>query len=114
MGNLIRSSGQEWKLTATVVALVLTGAATLFQYLGPRTTMVLGGLLILLTGFASLLLVASVRCPRCRKSLGWWAMKTQSPGSWYSVLAGLDECPCCRHKPPEEKPVADAAIRTGP
>ncbi len=37
----------------------------------------------------------SIRCPKCRRSLGWWAYSTGSPTKARAMLVNATECPYC-------------------
>jgi hypothetical protein len=41
------------------------------------------------------LLLATVRCRNCERSLSWWAVSTREPASAVDALFNLEKCPYC-------------------
>lgn len=52
-----------------------------------------GGIIVGCVGLV--IFYVGTRCPQCRRSLGWTAIRTQSVGRWYRWLVGLQRCPHC-------------------
>jgi hypothetical protein len=97
--DLVSATGQAWKLTLSNGALLAAGAAAAIQFLGPREWTLAAVGAVLVTGTAGLFLVATVSCRSCRKSLGFWAMRTMT---WQDVLRTLQACPHCGRSAAEE------------
>lgn len=44
-------------------------------------------------GFVFLSMV--IRCPVCRKNVGWHVLSTEDASKWFKTLISLDRCPFC-------------------
>lgn len=95
--RLIEASGQGWKLTCAWVTLAFGGVATAIDLLGPPAVSVPASLAVIALGSMALLFLVQIRCPACRRSLGWWALRTQRIGRWQDGLASVERCPRCGH-----------------
>jgi hypothetical protein len=93
--TLVEATGQAWKLSAFHYAMVAVGIASAVQFLGPREWMLPAFLTVLALGAASLAVLVAVRCPSCRRSLGLWAMTTQTPTRFMVALETVEACPRC-------------------
>lgn len=97
--SAVKKTGQLWKWTVSS-ALVILGAFAMFAGIvmpadDARTTFVLviAGLMVAVIGLV--LALATIRCPRCRTPWVWWAMKSQSAGTWLVWLMSRTHCPRC-------------------
>lgn len=79
--------------------LLAAGLAFAVQVLGPRESRLVAFGFVLATGVVALAMLVSVRCPRCRRSLGVWALKAGGVTTWQDALAGLEVCPYCKSSP---------------
>lgn len=46
--------------------------------------------------------MAAIRCPGCRVSLAWFAIRRQPHDQWFSWLSEVSTCPVCRYSHPKE------------
>jgi len=93
--SMIESSHQTWKVNAAMAALVLAGIGAVVSFAGPRQARLGADLVLFCSGFMSMGFVRSVRCPKCRKSLGWWAFRHSRLDRWREDLESLTSCPLC-------------------
>jgi hypothetical protein len=100
--DLVSATGQAWKLRLSNGVLFVAGVAAAVQLLGPREWTLAAVGIVMAAGTVGLLLVARIRCRSCRKSLGYWAMRTQGVMEWQNALATLQACPHCGRPAAEE------------
>lgn len=105
MQSFLGSTGQARKLDVALVSLTMAAVAGIAQFLGPKEWTMPGFAGVLAFGTLGLVLLLRVRCPRCHRSLGFWAMRNHSMGKWQTALQTVGECPYCRYTP---GPVAKA------
>jgi Zn ribbon nucleic-acid-binding protein len=95
---LVEGSGQGWKVTLGIGALLVAAAGSIFQLFGPselRTPVIAAAIAAGLVGIAAML---AVRCPSCGRSLGLWAFRTGTLTTWHDRLVEAPECPSCGHR----------------
>lgn len=93
--SFIRATGQGWKLVVGGLLFAVTGLAAAAFHLGPdqtrssaRTAQAVAGLL----AFAA---IWWIRCPACRRSVGFWSFK-QAVGKFGPTdLPSVSRCPYC-------------------
>lgn len=110
---LVEATGQAWKLSACHGGLMAAGIAFAVQILGPREWRMAAFFTVIALGAASLAVVVAVKCPSCRKSLGLWALATQTPTRFKETLESVAECPRCGWGERREQPVHAPPIREG-
>ncbi len=102
--SFLESTGQQWKLNVALGTLAWGAVAGAVQFFGPRELAVPASGAVLALGTIGLVLLVRIRCPRCRKSLGFWAMRTQSFGKWQDALHTTEACPSCGYVPDSAPP----------
>jgi hypothetical protein len=95
---LVAASGQGWKVTAGIGALIVAAAASLLQLLGPPEAKVPAIGVAIASGLLGLVALLAVRCPSCGRSLGLWAFRTGSLTTWHESLVEVPACPYCGHR----------------
>jgi hypothetical protein len=102
--SLLFRTHQMWKLRAAAIGSLVSGLAFLaaawmadFNLSGHYYLFGLYGTVIATT----LVLPSSIRCPRCRVSWYWAAMKTGS--EWYKTLTSQIVCPVCCYPAADRK-----------
>ena len=81
-----------------MLLLVVCAIAAAVQFLGPGESRLFARDVCMVVGLLALVLIWSVRCPSCRRSIGFSSFKTQSPVGWQQALSAVEECPYCRHR----------------
>ena len=83
------------------MAAVVTGGiiilfqGALYDPIGEETTMVLVGLGAFLGMSGFIWAIFSIKCPKCKLKLLYFAIQKQKLGSWLTWLLELKECPQC-------------------
>lgn len=95
---LVAGSGQAWKVTAGIGALVVAAAASIFQFVAPDAMKTPAIAVVIASGVLGGLSILAVGCPSCRRSLGLWAFQTGSLTTWHERLVEAEECPFCSHR----------------
>jgi hypothetical protein len=95
--SLLHKTKQRWKLVAVFVLFVIPGLILALLLFVPWNVFekkrIAIQLLLTGTGVVGLtVFLATLRCPRCRRSLGRWAL-TNSSGVFR--LLALQRCPYC-------------------
>jgi DNA-directed RNA polymerase subunit RPC12/RpoP len=101
---LVAGTGQAWKVTAGIGAMVVAAVGSVVQFLGPGE---LRGQVIavaIAAGLAGIAVLLWVRCPRCGRSLGAWAFQTGSLTTWHEALVEASACPYCGHRAGDATP----------
>lgn len=101
--SLADVTGQGWKITSGIVCFVITGIATLIEQLGPRETMVAASLVAAAAGVLAVVAIWSVRCRKCRRSLGLWTFSRPMKAHAPEVLPSMPACPYCRYTGQEDR-----------
>jgi hypothetical protein len=106
---MIVQTRQMWKLWVAaallLVALALQAASMFYgeELLLPRVGRIWVGPLGFAFGIATLSwTIVSIRCPRCRRSLAYWAISRNAWNRWLPTLLGLKACPICGSNPGEK------------
>jgi hypothetical protein len=98
----LERTGQRWKVLAFGLFFVLPGLVLAALFFVPWTTverdrgrMMFELLLTAVAVIELLLFLATLRCPRCRKSAGRWALSNKQgvPRLW-----AMQECPFSRSR----------------
>jgi Zn ribbon nucleic-acid-binding protein len=96
---LVAGSGQGWKVTLGIGALLVAAAASIFQLVGPSELRTPAIAAAIASGLLGILAMLAVRCPSCGRSLGLWAFQTGTLTTWHERLVEAPECPSCGHRP---------------
>jgi hypothetical protein len=92
---LVAGSRQAWKVTLGLGALVVAAVASVLQLVGPGHLKDLAIAAAVASGALGIAALVSVRCPRCRRSLGVWAFRSGSLTTWHEALVEVAACPYC-------------------
>jgi hypothetical protein len=92
---LVAGSGQAWKITAGIVSMGVAAIAGGIQLLGPPELRDVAVLVVLAASVFAVAVLWWVRCPRCGRSLGVWAVRTGSLTTWHEELTTVAACPDC-------------------
>ncbi|MBK9517385.1 MAG: signal peptidase II [Anaeromyxobacter sp.] len=95
--SFVRATGQGWKLTLAWVLFAATAVAVLLDWLAPRDVALTASLVSAIVGTLSCVAFWSIRCPSCRRSVGFWTFKQPLRTSGPEALASLRSCPYCQH-----------------
>lgn len=110
--SFVRATGQGWKLTLAWVLFGVAAVAVLLDRLGPRDVALTAGVVSAIVGTLSCVAFWSIRCPSCRRSVGFWTFKQPLRTAGPEALASLRSCPYCRH-PGQEEAAPDAPAGSG-
>jgi hypothetical protein len=110
--SLLIRTQQMWKLTTLAMGslssmMILLAAIWEGDSRSPRICLPLV-LLATIVSAISLIVPYYIRCPRCRTSWFWVAMKTSKlsrEGGWYRALRSQSICPVCSY------PAADRRVQ---
>jgi len=106
----LSATGQLWKLKLATVLAVLSFISLILMILGVNAP---ENIILRITGMTEelactwfmlfafllfLLLFWSVKCPDCKKCIGYHVAKTADVNEWLSVLSRLAACPLCGSK----------------
>ena len=105
--NLIRRSGQTWKIAAGGLCLLVAVIAAGFAQLGPPplfgTAPEWTALISAVFGLGALMFGSlAVRCPDCRARWVWMAVSEQNHNELIRWLLTLHACPKCGYGAPQE------------
>lgn len=95
---LVAGSGQGWKVTSGIGALMVAAAASIFQLVAPAELRAPAIAIAIASGVVAAVAMLAVRCPGCERSLGLWAFRTGSLTTWHERLVEAQECPSCGHR----------------
>jgi hypothetical protein len=90
-------TGQGWKVTAGNFSVAATLVAVGVSLFAPRASRFAADLAAIALGAVTITLYASIRCPRCRRSIGWHALRREPIARWYDAIALRADCPGCGH-----------------
>ena len=93
--SLVARSGQSWKVAVGIWTLVVGGFAVGIELLGPPEFRTAASVLVLVLAFLGFGVLWSVRCPKCRRSLGFAAFEKGRLMTWHEDLAFMTACPRC-------------------
>lgn len=100
-------SHQRWKLRLAFAALLMSGAAMMFDKQLSAVMSVqtyVPTLIGTAVGLAAMVFsVIAVRCPQCGTSLAWLAISQKSSSSWLDWLLDVSVCPKCGHSSIKEQ-----------
>ncbi len=97
--GFIAATGQGWKSTLGWIALLISGAAAVVQFLGPDETTGYAYWVVIVSGSVGVAAEWSIRCPKCRRSVGWWAYSTGTAANARDMLENAPACPRCGFAP---------------
>ncbi len=103
--SFIKSTGQFWKLIAVLVPLGALGVILIYQEWFSEKVTVFTGRLLPITAVALLLFLwgcISVRCPRCKLRVIWYAVSKVDHRVWTQWIFAFRQCPKCGYTPSEE------------
>jgi hypothetical protein len=93
--SFIRSTGQSWKLAVGALLFAVTGVAAAVFHLGPDQTRSSAGTAQAVAGLLAFAAIWSIRCPACRRSVGFWSFKGAVGRLGPSDLPSVKRCPYC-------------------
>jgi hypothetical protein len=93
--SFIRSTGQSWKLAVGALLFAVTGVAAAVFHLGPDQTRSSAGTAQAVAGLLAFAAVWWIRCPACRRSVGFWSFKHAMGKFGPADLPSLSRCPYC-------------------
>jgi hypothetical protein len=89
----IARTGQRSKALFTLGVSCLSPAAAVLAFSFGASYVAIGLLVLAVVSFV--LFAATIRCPKCRKSISWMVLSTRPSSNWLSDLFALEECPNC-------------------
>lgn len=89
----IARTRQRGKALVTLGISCLAPAAAVLAVSYGAGLLAIGLLVLAVLSFAAF--AATIRCPKCRKSISWMVLSTRPSSRWLSDLFGLEECPNC-------------------
>ena len=89
----IARTGQRGKALVTLGISCLAPAAAVLAFSFGAIEVAVGLLVLAVLSFAAF--AATIRCPKCRKSISWMVLTTRPSSNWLSDLFALEECPSC-------------------
>ena len=97
--SFIRATGQTWRFALPLIVTTASGAAIGFQFPLARIL----GTEAVYVAFVSaavavpafLLMVFSVRCPRCGLRIVWYGVSKKDHREWFTWVTTLERCPGC-------------------
>jgi protein-S-isoprenylcysteine O-methyltransferase Ste14 len=93
--SFIRATGQSWKMAAGVVLFAVAVIAAAVFHLGPDQTRSPSRTIEAVAGLLACAAVWWIRCPACRRSVGFWSFK-QVVGKFSPAdLLSVAQCPYC-------------------
>ena len=95
---LVVGSGQGWKVTLGLGALLVAALGSIFQLVGPPALKTPAIAVAIASGLLAVVAMLAVRCPSCGRSLGLWAFQTGTLTTWHERLVEAPECPSCGHR----------------
>jgi len=91
--NWIARTGQRRKALVTLGISCLAPAAAVLAIAYGATLLAVGLLVLAVLSFV--VFAATVRCPKCGKSISWLVLSTRPSSRWLGDLFALEECPSC-------------------
>ena len=98
--SFIRATGQNWKLAVGALLFAVTGLAAALYHLGPDQTRSSSGTARAVAGLLACAAVWWIRCPACRRSVGFWSFKQAAGKFGPSDLPSVSRCPYCSFPQP--------------
>jgi hypothetical protein len=93
--SFIRATGQRWKLAVGALLFVVIALAAAVYHLGPDQTRSSSRTAEAVAGLLACAAVWWIRCPACRRSVGFWSFK-QAVGKFGPTdLPSVSRCPYC-------------------
>jgi hypothetical protein len=89
----IARTGQRGKAIVTLAVACFAPAAAVFAFSIGEVYVAIGLLVVAVLSFVAF--AATVRCPKCRKSISWMVLTSRPSPRWLSDLFALEECPAC-------------------
>lgn len=89
----IDRTGQRGKALVTLGISCLAPAAAVLAFSFGATEVAVGLLVLAVLSFVAF--AATIRCPKCRKSISWMVLSTRPSSRWLGDLFALEECPSC-------------------
>ena len=89
----VARTGQRSKALVTLAVSCLSPAAAVLAFSFGSAYVAVGLLVLAVASF--ILFAATIRCPKCRKSISWMVLTTRPSSNWLSDLFALEECPSC-------------------
>ena len=91
-----------WKIITVVIIALLSGSVIIFQGflyepVGENTTMIAVIIATLLGSISLIWGSLSIKCPKCKLKLFWYAVSKLNSSSWFIWILGFEECPQCGH-----------------
>lgn len=100
--SIVKKSGQTWKFWIFILLLFISVALIVPASTSWRSTEDVAFVLLpvgLVLGIANFVwLAVAIRCPNCKGSIGWHAMRKEEVNTWIHWLLRSDKCPVCEKK----------------
>ncbi len=98
--GLIRNSNQLWKIIIVAIIALLCGSVIIFQSflynpVGENTTFIAVLVATLLGPISILWGSLSIKCPKCKLKIFWYAVSKLKVNTWFIWILGFEECPKC-------------------
>lgn len=93
--SFIRSTGQSWKLVVGALLFAATALAAAVFHLGPDQTRSSAGTAQAVAGLLTFAAIWWIRCPACRRSVGFWSFKHAAGKFGPTDLPAVARCPYC-------------------
>ena len=98
--SLVKNSGQAWKFWGFLILLVV-GFGLIFPAMCTKpkaddNLLIVLFLIGIALNTASLVwLATAIRCPTCKVSICWHAIRKEEANSWMNWLLRSEKCPAC-------------------
>ena len=89
----IARKGKRRKALVTLGISCLAPAVAVLALAYGAALLAVGLLVLAVLSFVAF--AATVRCPKCRKSISWMVLSTRPSSRWLGDLFSLEECPAC-------------------
>jgi predicted lysophospholipase L1 biosynthesis ABC-type transport system permease subunit len=99
---VLRASGQPWKFWLSATLLLVAGVAALVQRFGPAESRFVASASGTVAFIVALALYLSIRCPACKRSLGYWSLSKPVGSVDFASPATVGTCPMCGYKPGDD------------
>ena len=93
--SFIRATGQSWKMAAGVVLFGVAVIAAAVFHLGPDQARSPSRTIEAVAGLLACASVWWIRCPACRRSVGFWSFKQVVGKFGPADLPLVPQCPYC-------------------
>lgn len=98
--SFVKRSGQTWKFWVFLILLFIGFVLILPALTSSRRLDDDIAIVLLLAGLAlhignMVWLAIAIRCPKCRASLGWHAIRRRDANTWLFWLLQSEKCPAC-------------------